>query len=120
MALLLNACRFRTNSDIAGVEKLAVTLPDSAYLEQTYKQLPCLDDDEGLPCCFQFLHLCFVVLCLLGLLPPFSLGYIKGWRRSCAALIVAQGIRELDLSLNVLPKEYVVPSLKAVMCPMHV
>ena len=60
------------------------------------------------------LDLCFGVLCLLGLLAPFSLGYIKGWRRSCAALIVAHGIRELDLSLDVFPKEYVVPSLKAV------
>ena len=41
------AHRFRTNSDIAGVERLAVTSPDSAFLEQSYKNLPPLDEDSG-------------------------------------------------------------------------
>lgn len=37
-------CRFRTNADIAGVERLAVTIPDSAYLESPYTELPCLEN----------------------------------------------------------------------------
>ena len=31
------------------------------------------------------------------MLPPFSVAYVKGWRRSVCALIVAEGVRTLDL-----------------------
>lgn len=39
------------------------------------------------------------------LIRPFSVGYVKGWRRSLAALIVIQGLIELEVDLEVLPKE---------------
>ena len=38
------------------------------------------------------------------LLRPFSIGYVKGWRRSVAALIVMQGFKELDIDLDTLPR----------------
>ena len=31
------------------------------------------------------------------MLPPFSVAYIKGWRRSVSALIVAEAVRELGI-----------------------
>ena len=36
---------------------------------------------------------------LPGLLPPFSVGFIKGWRRSLAALIICEGIRSLGIEI---------------------
>lgn len=31
------------------------------------------------------------------MIPPFSLGYTKGWKRAVMALICLQGVRELEL-----------------------
>ena len=35
------------------------------------------------------------------LLPPFSIGYCKGWKRAVLALITLQGIRELNLEAEI-------------------
>ncbi|CAJ1461739.1 unnamed protein product, partial [Effrenium voratum] len=69
---------FRTNPDLIGVEKLAVVAPDKALLESPYKPLPRLPSAGDA-------------------LPPFSVAFVKGWRRSVCALIVAEGVRTLDL-----------------------
>eukprot|EP00435_Cladocopium_sp_Y103_P042401 s1984_g11.t1 len=37
------------------------------------------------------------------MLPPFSVAYIKGWRRSVSALIVAEAVRELGLEAELRP-----------------
>ena len=36
-----------------------------------------------------------------SLLPPFSIGYCKGWKRAVVALITLQGIRELNLETEI-------------------
>ncbi|CAJ1371839.1 unnamed protein product [Effrenium voratum] len=76
---------FRTNPDLIGVEKLAVVAPDKALLESPYKPLP------RLPSAGQAL------IDAGDALPPFSVAFVKGWRRSVCALIVAEGVRTLDL-----------------------
>jgi hypothetical protein len=37
------------------------------------------------------------------MLPPFSVAYIKGWRRSVSALIVAEAVRELGIYTELRP-----------------
>ncbi|CAK9056461.1 Hypothetical protein (Fragment) [Durusdinium trenchii] len=70
---------FKTNSDMAGVERLAIVSKlDSSFLESTYTDLPCLPDAGDL-------------------LPPFSVAYVKGYRRSVTALIVAEAVRCLNI-----------------------
>lgn len=39
-------------------------------------------------------------------MPPFSVGYVKGWRRSLAALFVAAGIRALGIEFSELTSQY--------------
>ena len=41
-----------------------------------------------------------------GQLPPFSIAYVKGWRRSVTALIVAEAIRSLSIEMGDLTKNY--------------
>lgn len=40
------------------------------------------------------------------LLPPFSIAYVKGWRRSVTALIVAEAIRSLQIDASELTSAY--------------
>ena len=41
-----------------------------------------------------------------GDLEPFSVAYVKGWRRSVTALIVAQGVKELGVEPSELTQNY--------------
>ena len=41
--LTLPQLRFRTDSDLPGVEKVAVTVPAAAFLDEPYKPMPPLD-----------------------------------------------------------------------------
>lgn len=34
-----------------------------------------------------------------GLLPPFSVGFVKGWRRSLATLIICEGVKSLGIDV---------------------
>ena len=40
------------------------------------------------------------------MLAPFSVGFIKGWRRSLAALIICEGIRSLGIELDDLTDQF--------------
>ena len=43
-------------------------------------------------------------MCFAGnMMPPFSIGYVKGWRRSTALLAVLCGIKALEIKLDDLP-----------------
>ncbi|CAK9079952.1 FO synthase subunit 1, partial [Durusdinium trenchii] len=77
-----------TDSDLLGVERLAVFMPTDEWLDGTQGGLECLPPLEPGS----------------QLLRPFSIGYVKGWRRSVAALIVMQGFKELDIDLDTLPR----------------
>ena len=48
-----------------------------------------------------------------ALLPPFSVGYVKGWKRATMALIVLQAVKELGLADQV-------PHHVKVSCRLHV
>ena len=99
--------RSRTDgSTLQGVEKLAVTSPDSAFLEGSYNALPRIA--EGLVAKNIFVDLVFYVefTALSGEIPPFSVGYIKGWRRSVTALITAAAVQELHIPFEDLTGNY--------------
>ena len=72
----------RTAPNLVAVEKLACTMPPQEYLDSEYTE-------------------CQPLLESSSLLRPFSLAYIKGWKRSVALLITLQGIRELQLDQNI-------------------
>ena len=115
--------RFRTDPNEPGTEKLTVAAPMTAWLEAEYKPLPHLDpgpldfEAEGLPMSspaafvsyhiLESLRIFFQSLTLAGL-PPFSVAYVKGWRRSLACLIVLEGIRVLGVDM-----EELTPAFKA-------
>ncbi|CAK9105978.1 FO synthase subunit 1 [Durusdinium trenchii] len=75
---------FRTDAN-AGAEKLNVTVPSKAWLEGPYKELPPLVE---------------------GILSPFSIGFIKGWRRGLAALIICEGVKSLGIELSELTDSF--------------
>ncbi|CAL1167352.1 unnamed protein product [Cladocopium goreaui] len=84
--ILLNG--FRTDGGtLQGVEKLSVTKPDSAFLESKYKPLPPLPEASDT-------------------LPPFSVAYVKGWRRSVSCLIICEAIKELGIDMADLSTDY--------------
>lgn len=39
-------------------------------------------------------------------MPPFSVAYVKGWRRSLACLICCEAVRTLGISLEELTSEF--------------
>lgn len=121
--------RFRTNPQLPGVEQLAIIKPDSSFLEKPYHSLPPLSD-LSIDMAGLFIWSCFVELtklkdvdlflgqqCSCGctfvrplqgdsVAPPFTVGYVKGWRRSVTCLIVAEGIRSLGIPLGDLSNDY--------------
>ena len=107
--------RFRTDSDIPGVEKLAVVAPGKAFLDFAWKPLDAISDAHSADLfrSQRVLHFCCHLLqktktgsfmfssgCMLR---PFSVAYVKGYRRSLTMLIVVQGIRELGIEPHELP-----------------
>ncbi|CAK9097739.1 FO synthase subunit 1 [Durusdinium trenchii] len=80
---------FRANPNDPGTEKLAIWPITDAWLQDKYKPLPPLNpaDEEDGP-------------------PPFGVAYIKGWRRSLAALICCEGVRSLDIQLDELTDNF--------------
>ena len=70
--------RFRTDPNEVGVEKIAATQVPPAFLEREYKECKALDSSPNL-------------------LRPFSVGYIKGYKRCSILLVTLDGIRELKL-----------------------
>lgn len=122
----LNA-RFKTNSDqLPGVERLAVMEPDLSYLEKSYQVLQpwgaalkvalrvngflIAKWTKGMSQSLwaQTWNWMNIHNELGELLAPFSIAYVKGWRRGLAALILIEGIRCLGI-----PIEDVVPAFKA-------
>ena len=73
---------FLSNPDLGAVEKLSCTTVPSEFLQDPYKELPSLVDGSGL-------------------IRPFSLAYVKGWKRSVALLICLAGIRDLKLEAEI-------------------
>lgn len=124
MCELILTTGFRTDSDLLGVERLAVFMPTDEWLDGTQGGLECLPPLEPGSCLGSMfssskqhakakvsfqpvpIALCAVRFGQLPgqLLRPFSIGYVKGWRRSVAALIVMQGFKELDIDLDTLPR----------------
>ena len=126
--------RFKTNAEqLVGVEKLAVVQMDTAMLTKPYEPLPHLDRDSFLfgekpasKCyysrskftllnCDQHLDLPFsrfnVALWHIEkdpgkLLRPFSVAFVKGWRRTLAAFICCEGIRKLQIPLDRVPDAF--------------
>ena len=98
--------RFLTDPDVTGVEKLSIWPPTESWFEEAYAPLPHLDAScEGLgwqPKEIQYPHTPFfgsTSLCPGDMLPPFSISYIKGWRRSLACLLCCEGIRTLGIDM---------------------
>ena len=74
--------RFRTDPNEVGVEKIAGTEVPAAFLEQEYVECRALESATDL-------------------LRPFSVGYIKGYKRCSVLLLLLQGIKELNLESDV-------------------
>ncbi|CAK9078225.1 unnamed protein product [Durusdinium trenchii] len=70
--------RMLTDPNLPGVEKISTASIPKEFLDGDYSELPSTIGGGAL-------------------LPPFSTGYCKGWKRATVALIVLQAIRELDL-----------------------
>ncbi|CAE7336876.1 unnamed protein product [Symbiodinium sp. CCMP2592] len=69
---------FLSNPDLVGCEKLSCTYPPDEYLDEPRRELPALQPGSAL-------------------LRPFSIAYIKGWKRAVSLLILLAGVRELGL-----------------------
>ncbi|CAK9077452.1 unnamed protein product, partial [Durusdinium trenchii] len=69
---------FRSDPDQVAVEKLSCCSPSADFLVAEYKECRALHSGSSL-------------------LRPFSVAYVKGWKRAVALLITLQGIRELSL-----------------------
>lgn len=50
-----------------------------------------------------------------GMLPPFSIAFVKGWRRSLACLICCEGVKSLGIELDELTSDF-----KAAACVEHI
>lgn len=110
--------RFRTCADLPGVEKLAVCSPDAAYLTAPYEPLPPLDPGSMLQCCIR--SMIFVmssqhVICFWNFLRvnwgnpelvPFSVAFVKGWRRSLSCLITCDAIKSLEIPFEELSTNF--------------
>ena len=111
VALVFIDMRMMTDPDVPGWEKISATRLPAEYLDEPYQELCSLPDagcvlphlvsPSSWSSFFFQIHMGGVgtpALCLgSGLLPPFSIGYCKGWKRGCLMLICLQAIRELDL-----------------------
>lgn len=82
------------------MEKLNVTTPNKAWFEAPYKELPPLVEGSALILSTSVETACYQPAALSGILPPFSVGFIKGWRRSLSALIICEGIRSMGIPLE--------------------
>ena len=113
--------RFRTNPDDPGTEKLSIWPPTDAWLESKYVTLPFLDEaGEGLGSrklqeflLFEYLgaKIGFVLIPWSHLsgcyaIPPFSVAYVKGWRRALACLISCEAVRALGLDVSELTPKF--------------
>ena len=96
--------RLMTDPDLPGTEKISVCQVPNEYLDAKYEELPSTIGGPFLVVKFMafsifiLVYYSFKLLAGGSLLPPFSVGYCKGWKRSVMALIVLQGIRELGLT----------------------
>ena len=73
---------FCSNPDCGSFEKLSCTSIPLEFLESEYTELPPFLD--GSP-----------------LIPPFSLAFVKGWKRSVALLTGLCGVMELSLETDI-------------------
>ena len=71
---------FLSDPDMIATEKVSCVRVPECFLTEEYVELPELKED---------------------LIPPFSLGYLKGYRRSLSLLTILAGIRELGLEAEV-------------------
>ena len=79
--------RFVSDPDEGGAEKLFVSDVSSyaSMLEQPYDPMPSIDPH---------------------MLPPFSVGYVKGWRRATSLIAVLAAIKALEIPKDELPKDF--------------
>ncbi|CAE7389031.1 unnamed protein product [Symbiodinium sp. CCMP2592] len=73
---------FLTDPNVVGVEKLGVTMPPPEYLDGGITECPAINLGSAL-------------------LPPFSVGYVKGWKRAVCLILALCGIRVLGLEAEV-------------------
>lgn len=112
--------RFRTNPDLGATEKLTVCDPSSSHmLETDYTPLPMLHPG------FFFKGYCntldfilsmpsqYQVSCHRSIVPgtdadlaPFSVGFVKGWRRATALLSVMAAIKDLEIPTEEIPRQF--------------
>lgn len=112
--LVVPAQRFLTDADLPGTEKLSVWPPTDAWLQAKYVQLPHLHPDadgvalKWLPAVCHFLDRESHVSLPSGpqMLRPFSVAFVKGWRRSLAALICCEAIRVLEIPFDELTHNF--------------
>ena len=103
------------------MEKISCTKVPSEYLDAESVELPPLLEGSVLALSMKsrvrsaLLQPCkrYYVLAFPpdGLLPPFSVGYIKGWRRSLMLLVTLAGIRELEIQPEMIGHEILVACL---------
>ena len=130
--------RLLTDPNVPGVEKLSVTTVPKEYLDSNYCELPSAigghlmlqPSTSSVSAVRKFKPLGFVLTsscsaarkfklsnfeCMTGgtLLPPFSVGYCKGWKRGTIALICLQAVRELEL------QDKIVHRIKASLADVH-
>ena len=91
--------RFLSDSNVVGGEKINATQIPDAFLETEWEKLPPILGGQALSVAFFFFQrLCVNGCCPDGhLLAPFSVGYVKGWKRSVSLLVVLAAVRKLDL-----------------------
>ena len=96
------------------MEKLAIVEMDTAMLVKPYQALPHLDRESFLHSymlqiggvfCFdpRSLSLHSISRARGKLLRPFSVAFVKGWRRTLCAFIICEGIRKLQIPLDKIP-----------------
>ena len=133
LCILILTDGFITDANLPGVERLAVMIqPDSAFLDRPPTKLPPLHEHSHALSCLHFRLLGssamflpssesvwgklvmkkkFLAEMLLyvasgDILPPFSIAFVKGWRRSLAALICAEGVRALNINVGDLSTKF--------------
>ncbi|CAK9087502.1 FO synthase subunit 1 [Durusdinium trenchii] len=80
--------RFRTDSEnIQGAERVAIMRPDPTMLEKPH-------------------HECSHILSPSDYLAPFSVAYVKGWRRCTTLLCAFCGIKALGIDLALIPSNF--------------
>ena len=102
--------RFRSDPDLGGAEKLSIALPQPIQLNKPYLELEPLHGSAlSSAMVFPLRVYQFQLPTAGNLMAPFSIGYVKGWRRATALLGVLCGIKDMEINVHDLS-----PTFKAV------